>query len=84
MLLLFSVYPKLTKSLQKKKKKTLPVDVLSIFDSPKEHDASKGVAEEQQEHADDDEEALVHADNHRQQQHLQSDLHSQHGATTVQ
>lgn len=59
----------------------LPVDVLSVFDSPKEHDAGKRVAEEQEEHADDDEEALVHADHHRQQQHLQSDLHSQHRRT---
>lgn len=63
------------------KNKNPPVDVLPIFDSPKEHDAGEGVAEEQQEHANDDEEALVHADDHRQQQHLQRDLHSEHRQT---
>lgn len=67
--------------MRSKKKKNLPVDVLSIFDSPKEHDSGEGVAEEQQEHADDDEKALVHADDHRQQQHLQRDLHSKRRRT---
>lgn len=54
--------------------KTLPVDVLSIFDRSKENNASKRVAEEEEEHANDDEEALVHANHHSQQQHLQSHL----------
>lgn len=53
---------------------TLPVDVLSVLNSAEENDASKGIAEEKEEHPHDDEEALVHADDHRQQQHLQCHL----------
>lgn len=52
----------------------LPVDVLSIFDSSKEDDSSKCIAEEKEKHAHNDEEALVHADYHSQQQHLQCHL----------
>ena len=47
-------------------KETLPVDVLSVLDGSKENDASEGVADEEEEHAHDDEEALVHADHHSQ------------------
>lgn len=61
--------------------KSSPVDVLSIFDSSKENNACKCVAEEEEEHANDDEEALVHADYHSQQQHLQSHLYSSHRHT---
>lgn len=53
---------------------SLPVDVLSVFDRSKENNAGKGITEEEEEHAHDDEEALVHADHHGQQQHLQSHL----------
>lgn len=58
--------------------KNLPVNVLSIFDRSKENNTSKRVAEEKEEHANDDEEALVHANYHGQQQHLQSHLYSSH------
>lgn len=51
-----------------------PVNVLSIFHSAKENNAGKRVAEEKEKHAHDDEEALVHADDHSQQQHLQCHL----------
>lgn len=54
----------------------VPVNVLSVFDSAKEHHSGKGVTKEQQEHAHYDEEALVHAHHHRQQKHLQSHLHT--------
>lgn len=60
---------------------SLPVDVLSVFDCSKENNAGKCVAEQKEEHAHDDEEALVHADYHSQQQHLQSHLHSSHTDT---
>ena len=63
--------------INKQKRWSLPVNVLSVFDSSKENYASKSVTEEKEEHAHDDEEALVHADNHSQQQHLQSYLYSQ-------
>lgn len=56
----------------------LPVDVLSVFDSSKENDAGKRVTEEEEEHPHDDEEALVHAHDHGQQQHLQRDLQTSH------
>lgn len=61
----------ITKELQ-----CLPVDVLSIFDSSKENNASKCIAEKEEKHAHDDEEALVHADYHSQQQHLQRHLNT--------
>lgn len=56
--------------------KSVPVDVLSKFHSSEENYPCKRIAEEEEEHANDDEEALVHADYHSQQQHLQSHLHS--------
>ncbi len=61
--------------------KFLPVDVFSIFDSSKENNASKSITEEKEEHANDDEEAFVHADYHSQQQHLQSHLYQSHTDT---
>lgn len=44
----------------------LPVDVFSKFDRSKENNTSKCIAKEQEEHANDDEEALVHTDDHSQ------------------
>lgn len=46
--------------------KSLPVDVFSKFDRSKENNTSKCIAKEQEEHANDDEEALVHTDYHSQ------------------
>lgn len=64
--------------MRKEKNAASPVDVLSVLDGSKENYAGKCVAEEEEEHAHDDEEALVHADHHGQQQHLQSHLNSSH------
>lgn len=55
-------------------KNSVPVDVLSKFDCSKKDNTSKCIAKEEEEHANDDEEALVHADYYSQQQHLQSHL----------
>lgn len=43
---------------------SLPIYVLSVFDSSKENNASECIAEEKEKHADDDKEAFVHADYH--------------------
>lgn len=48
-------------------RKYRPVNVLPILDSPEEYHPCKGVTKQQQEHADNDEEALVHADHHSEQ-----------------
>lgn len=67
----------------KEKNAASPVDVLSVLDGSEENYAGKCVAEEEEEHAHDDEEALVHADHHGQQQHLQSHLNSSHTHTSL-
>lgn len=47
-----------------------PVNVLSVFHGTKQNNPSKGIAQQQEEHSYDDKEALVHADNHGQKEHL--------------
>ena len=49
----------------------LPIDCFSILDRPEQDDAGQGVAGDEEEHAHDDEEALVHAHEHGLHQHLQ-------------
>ena len=51
-----------------------PVQILSIFDSSEKDDSRKSVAEDEDEEREDDEEALVHWNQHSQQQHLQGRL----------
>lgn len=48
-----------------------PAEALSVFDRPEQDAAGEGVDEDEQEHAHDDEEALVDGHDHRQHQHLQ-------------
>lgn len=47
-----------------------PVNVLPIFHSTKQNNSSKSVTQQQEEHAYYDKEALVHADDHCQEEHL--------------
>lgn len=54
---------------------SLPVYVLSIFDSSKENDASKSIAEEEEKHPHNNKEALIHAYYYGKQQHLQCHLY---------
>ncbi len=42
----------------------LPVNVLAVFDGAEEDDTGDSVAQQQQEHAHDNKETLVHADDH--------------------
>lgn len=47
-----------------------PADAFATFDGAEEQDSSKGVGEDEKEHAGDNEETLVHRHHHRQHQHL--------------
>lgn len=60
----------LCKGLHRKTNACWPVYVLSIFHGTKQNNPSKGIAQQQEEHPYDYKEALVHADNHGQKEHL--------------
>lgn len=54
--------------------KLSPVKVLAVFDGAEQDHAGESVAQQQQEHAHDNKETLVHTDDHRQQKHLEGHL----------